>query len=144
DLVDDEEVEEPAVLGPFMVWRPPEPLAEGDHSIEVRVPRPVFGDSVHRWEFTVDGTPPALEVPTATDPVGIDEPAEVSGTVEEGAELTADGDPVEVDDEGRFTLSFDRPPAGPITLERSEEHTSELQSRENLVCRLLLEKKKTT
>src|SRR5690606_40731757 len=27
--------------------------------------------------------------------------------------------------------------------ERSEEHTSELQSRENLVCRLLLEKKKT-
>src|SRR5271165_7608479 len=28
--------------------------------------------------------------------------------------------------------------------ERSEEHTSELQSRENLVCRLLLEKKKKT
>src|SRR5690606_39679808 len=27
---------------------------------------------------------------------------------------------------------------------RSEEHTSELQSREKLVCRLLLEKKKTT
>src|SRR5690606_40356974 len=26
--------------------------------------------------------------------------------------------------------------------QRSEEHTSELQSRENLVCRLLLEKKK--
>src|SRR5690606_26928234 len=29
-----------------------------------------------------------------------------------------------------------------VWLERSEEHTSELQSRENLVCRLLLEKKK--
>src|SRR5690606_39360604 len=28
-------------------------------------------------------------------------------------------------------------------LSRSEEHTSELQSRENLVCRLLLEKKNT-
>src|SRR5690606_41322779 len=28
--------------------------------------------------------------------------------------------------------------------ERSEEHTSELQSRENLVCRLLLEKKNKT
>src|SRR5690606_42015805 len=27
-------------------------------------------------------------------------------------------------------------------IHRSEEHTSELQSRENLVCRLLLEKKK--
>src|SRR5690606_41969094 len=30
----------------------------------------------------------------------------------------------------------------PATMIRSEEHTSELQSRENLVCRLLLEKKK--
>src|SRR5690606_40860716 len=29
-----------------------------------------------------------------------------------------------------------------ILEDRSEEHTSELQSRENLVCRLLLEKKK--
>src|SRR5690606_41960417 len=31
--------------------------------------------------------------------------------------------------------------AGGVVDERSEEHTSELQSRENLVCRLLLEKK---
>src|SRR5690606_2754188 len=30
----------------------------------------------------------------------------------------------------------------PLEILRSEEHTSELQSRENLVCRLLLEKKK--
>src|SRR5438105_8593230 len=39
-----------------------------------------------------------------------------------------------------FLLAVDRngPPA------RSEEHTSELQSRVDLVCRLLLEKKKTT
>src|SRR5690606_42153766 len=29
-----------------------------------------------------------------------------------------------------------------VAVNRSEEHTSELQSRENLVCRLLLEKKK--
>src|SRR3712207_6922424 len=33
-------------------------------------------------------------------------------------------------------------PPGPEV--RSEEHTSELQSRQNLVCRLLLEKKKKT
>src|SRR5690606_42008794 len=37
------------------------------------------------------------------------------------------------------------PPPGPASASfRSEEHTSELQSRENLVCRLLLEKKKRT
>src|SRR6266511_5230408 len=37
-----------------------------------------------------------------------------------------------------------RPSPGrrPAPRSRSEEHTSELQSRENLVCRLLLEKKK--
>src|SRR6266480_7108270 len=33
-------------------------------------------------------------------------------------------------------------PAPPLSLHRSEEHTSELQSHVNLVCRLLLEKKK--
>src|SRR5256886_12535575 len=32
---------------------------------------------------------------------------------------------------------------GFLISERSEEHTSELQSQSNLVCRLLLEKKKT-
>src|SRR5258706_9092424 len=35
-------------------------------------------------------------------------------------------------------------PSRPINSERSEEHTSELQSLTNLVCRLLLEKKKST
>src|SRR6266511_2107094 len=34
------------------------------------------------------------------------------------------------------------PSATRVSRKRSEEHTSELQSRENLVCRLLLEKKK--
>src|SRR2546430_12608752 len=34
--------------------------------------------------------------------------------------------------------------AWPPSSSRSEEHTSELQSQSNLVCRLLLEKKKTT
>src|SRR5690606_42070284 len=39
--------------------------------------------------------------------------------------------------ESRPTLAVKR-----FSRPRSEEHTSELQSRENLVCRLLLEKKK--
>src|SRR5260370_40032787 len=37
-----------------------------------------------------------------------------------------------------------RPMACAVEQGRSEEHTSELQSHLNLVCRLLLEKKKTT
>src|SRR3712207_7962930 len=40
----------------------------------------------------------------------------------------------------RILLKADQSPEGPGW--RSEEHTSELQSRQYLVCRLLLEKKK--
>src|SRR5690349_21958726 len=45
----------------------------------------------------------------------------------------------------RLELELDAPAppdAQPAVLPRSEEHTSELQSRRDLVCRLLLEKKK--
>src|SRR6266511_6412434 len=42
----------------------------------------------------------------------------------------------------RWPCSTWGPTARRRTGTRSEEHTSELQSRENLVCRLLLEKKK--
>src|SRR5256885_3102225 len=42
-----------------------------------------------------------------------------------------------------LTAYFGGPPSSPLhTIQRSEEHTSELQSPCNLVCRLLLEKKK--
>src|SRR2546430_6778402 len=43
-------------------------------------------------------------------------------------------------DVGAFVGTFSR--SRPATERRSEEHTSELQSQSNLVCRLLLEKKK--
>src|SRR5205085_10083430 len=43
-------------------------------------------------------------------------------------------------DRGR--LRAERPRLLPARPDRSEEHTSELQSQSNLVCRLLLEKKK--
>src|SRR3712207_7974678 len=44
-----------------------------------------------------------------------------------------------------ISLSNDRDNCADLFIEdRSEEHTSELQSRQYLVCRLLLEKKKTS
>src|SRR3712207_8490813 len=64
-------------------------------------------------------------------------------------------DPVGVDEVGQPRVADPRPPhrgedqhaapqAAPrgVVGHRSEEHTSELQSRQYLVCRLLLEKKK--
>src|SRR2546427_9167475 len=41
-----------------------------------------------------------------------------------------------------FPADGDNPEALVMNADRSEEHTSELQSQSNLVCRLLLEKKK--
>src|SRR3712207_7705672 len=51
-----------------------------------------------------------------------------------GARSDGDGD------DGASGARFSTPPSP----KRSEEHTSELQSRQYLVCRLLLEKKKNT
>src|SRR3712207_8633081 len=58
--------------------------------------------------------------------------AQVGGGVRDRGEL---GHPV--------ALGHRDAAVGPLA-QRSEEHTSELQSRQYLVCRLLLEKKKTT
>src|SRR3712207_7539472 len=53
--------------------------------------------------------------------------------------------PVAVPADGVRAVPRDRVPlVGPDRVGRSEEHTSELQSRQYLVCRLLLEKKKKT
>src|SRR5258708_17810223 len=41
-----------------------------------------------------------------------------------------------------FPTGRPRTPTSPRAADRSEEHTSELQSPDHLVCRLLLEKKK--
>ena len=65
------------------------------------------------------------------------------------AELSGQCDPLSSYDYPAEDATGDVPrgPMGPTRLQlskRSEEHTSELQSLVNLVCRLLLEKKKTT
>src|SRR5438067_10339383 len=49
--------------------------------------------------------------------------------------------PLPYSDPNRIFMLWERQPSGSG---RSEEHTSELQSRFDLVCRLLLEKKKKT
>src|SRR5690606_40033591 len=47
-------------------------------------------------------------------------------------------------DQGKLIVEVGLAPVKPAEFVRSEEHTSELQSRENLVCRLLLETRKWT
>src|SRR5690606_40284920 len=67
----------------------------------------------------------------------------VAGTVASGVvvklQMSPDAGTTWVD----VAAAFDEDESPEPLSVRSEEHTSELQSRENLVCRLLLEKKKT-
>src|SRR5690606_41311698 len=49
---------------------------------------------------------------------------------------------VAAEEYNQAVIALEEAEAEKAEAERSEEHTSELQSRENLVCRLLLEKKK--
>src|SRR5438874_8352550 len=79
----------------------------------------------------------------------------IRGTIPEGAQLRQDAIAMQyhvsripvrealrqLDAEGLITIVPNRGAIVPA-LSRSEEHTSELQSRRDLVCRLLLEKKK--
>ena len=61
----------------------------------------------------------------------------------EPASIEIDSPSTELTADGALRLSaIVKDSSGTIINERSEEHTSELQSRTNLVCRLLLEKKK--
>src|SRR3712207_7305800 len=61
------------------------------------------------------------------------------------AAMPVDGmDPADDSDGLLFETGYFESLQEPAFTLRSEEHTSELQSRQYLVCRLLLEKKKTT
>src|SRR2546422_2357622 len=73
-------------------------------------------------------------------------PEPIADRLKGGESLIADGTPevgvLFADIVGFTPMSEGMAPEDIVRLLRSEEHTSELQSRLHLVCRLLLEKKK--
>src|SRR3712207_7515624 len=75
-----------------------------------------------------------------------DDDEELQDLVVDGRRQPAQGDVAEDDGRGDDQREPQRPAEQRLDdgrqQERSEEHTSELQSRQYLVCRLLLEKKK--
>ncbi len=96
------------------IWTPPsEGLEEGTYELSVEVPKTVFGSETWTMTFGVDDTPPVLEVPTP-EGVGIDDEVTLSGRVDERVDLTAEGEPVPVDEEGGFAVTYPSPPAGAV------------------------------
>jgi hypothetical protein len=102
-------------------WQPEKSLTAGIHRLELRVPRPVLPASRFTWTLLVDPEAPTIEAPSNLRPHALDEPVTIAGRVDTDAALTANGDPVDLDDDGRFTLEYQRPPAGPIVLVAEDE-----------------------
>src|SRR2546430_5864339 len=69
-------------------------------------------------------------------------PVRIRGKNAQGAEFEEFTETLAINAHGSLILLNARLTSGAKVFMRSEEHTSELQSQSNLVCRLLLEKKK--
>src|SRR5207249_11255155 len=99
-----------------------------------------YSPSLHSLLSCLSTDPPPTEIYTLSlhDALPISERQDVTrGQTHVGAGVHADtGDPVGTSVRERRRVGR------PVLSDRSEEHTSELQSRFELVCRLLLEKKK--
>ncbi len=87
-------------------------LAEGSHTLEATVdkgfPR---GSATTRKTFTVDLTPPSLSLTVPSKAVKIKDAVTVTGTVEKGATVTAEGAKV-TQDGTTFRVAYPTPPAG--------------------------------
>jgi len=98
-------------------WKTDKPMTAGPHRLELTVPRPILPAAHFTWDFLVDAVPPRINVSrTLLDPVAMDAPVTIHGTVDTDSTLTANGDEVELGDDGSFTVHFDHAPAGPINL----------------------------
>ncbi|CAN5841738.1 hypothetical protein BH24ACT3_BH24ACT3_03090 [soil metagenome] len=100
-------------------WTAPE-LAEGEHRLQLSVPRMLLPPAEFAWQFTIDDTAPSIEVPSLLDPVAIHEPVRIEGEVEPDARLWLDGERLDHDN-GRFVLAYDHPPAAPLRLEAEDD-----------------------
>ena len=95
-----------------IVWPVPE-LTEGIHIVTLDVSRRFFGTATAAVTFTVDGTPPTVDLPRVFDPVTLGEPVVLAGSVEAGVSLQI-GDQRLDTASGSFSLTLPSPPGGPV------------------------------
>lgn len=109
-----------------LVYRPSN-LSEGQHSLRFAMDQPfVSWQQVKReWRFTVDTTRPKIDIETPRTAFVRDAPATVSGTVDEPATVTVDGEPVAVDADGRFSMEFPEPPLTPVLVRATDRAGNE-------------------
>jgi hypothetical protein len=95
----------------------PSTLEDGEHTVTVvRDNGDDEHETVHTWTFTVDATPPEIEVTDPTTAVVAGAAMTVVGTTEPGATLAVGGVEVTADDDGAFEAEVPEAQAGPLTL----------------------------
>ncbi len=110
----DEDVTDQAEITEDVIAYRPGALPDGQHELVLTVDRGFpLGVARQQWDFAVDTTPPELAVTEPAEEVEADDPVTVAGTVEPGASLLVDGEPLAVDD-GRFSFSVTQPPVEPL------------------------------
>lgn len=86
-------------------------LSDGKHVLKVSAPKSFLGSASVTRRFTIDSTPPALTVTVPTKPVRIKDAVDVTGTVDKGATVKADGGELKMSGTS-FTVHYTVPPAG--------------------------------
>ena len=95
-----------------IVWPVPG-LTEGTHVVTLDVNRRFFGTAQAAVSFTVDGTPPVVDLPQVFDPVPLGEPVVLAGPIEAGVSLQIGDQRVDTST-GSFSLTLASPPGRPL------------------------------
>ena len=101
-----------------IVWQVPG-LTEGFHEVTLDVNRRFFGIERAAISFTLDGTPPVVDLPEVHDPVPLGEPLVLAGPIEAGVSLQI-GDQVLDTSTGSFSLTLAGPPGGPLAVRAAD------------------------
>ena len=95
-------------------------LADGAHMVEISVGSRWPASTTRRIAFAIDTQPPTLRL-DAPAAQARGEPVRIEGSVERGANVLREGEPVPLDDEGRFIIELSSPPAaGAVFLELAD------------------------
>lgn len=103
----------PLRIGQDKVEIRPRDLADGRHELRVTVPSvvPMLGDRSFTRQFTVDGQAPRLKTGKTVRSESFDAAVTVSGSARGAARVTVAGEPVPLDEAGKFTTRLQNPPA---------------------------------
>jgi hypothetical protein len=115
------DVREQAFVSDGVLTYRPRDLSEGTHTLDFSVDQPFVPWPVRRsWTFTVDHTRPEIEITGPNRPAVRGAPVTLTGRVSEPSRVTVDDAPVDVADDGTFSITFPDPPAGAIAVRATD------------------------